>query len=261
MINLIVVVLFVAAAFYALLRARYSGKTFILCYHKVDYYKSGYRGIVVEPEKFFKQMRYLYRRGYRTMPLEGLCSTLKAKKKIPEKAFVVTFDDGYENFYLYAMPILKKYSFGATMFLSAGFIGKTFQYPHQPEEKHLDADQIKKLLPDVDFGAHTITHPDLTSLSDEKAAWEINESRRIVQKITGGSTGSFCYPYGRYDAKVKETVRREGFSCSCTTKCGLVGRDSDLLELPRFEFKEWGHMSPRDFFRNFDFYAKTFFGM
>ncbi|MEW6041076.1 MAG: polysaccharide deacetylase family protein [Elusimicrobiota bacterium] len=235
--------------------------TFILCYHKVDYYKAGYHGIVVKPGIFFSQMKYLYNRGYGTISLTELAAVISRKGRIPRKRFVITFDDGYENFYLYAFPVLKKFNFKATVFISAGFIGKVFAYPKQPDEKHLSENQIKELAQDVDFGAHTVTHPDLAALTRDKIAEEVINSKKIIEAITLKPVETFCYPYGKYNEEVKKVVQETGFTCACSLVHGLVSDKSDLYALPRFEFKEFAHMSLHDFLKNFNFYFRTFLGI
>jgi peptidoglycan/xylan/chitin deacetylase (PgdA/CDA1 family) len=235
---------------------QYSNKTFIITYHKIEEYRGGLRGLCVRQEIFDKQMKYLHSKGFRTIPLKKLIELLKTKSKIPKKVFVITFDDGYENNYTRAFPILKKYDFTATVFLNAGTIGKFYGYPRSPfKDKHLSAEQIAEMSAYLDFGSHSLTHPELTELSSDEIFKELRSSKDIIEKITGKPVDTFCYPFGDYDKSVVDTVKKM-YAGACTTNPGLINNNTDPYTLPRFNFKEIKAMSLKDFFKSFSFYLK-----
>jgi len=224
----------------------YSNKTFVIMYHKIEEHKEGLKGICVRPKTFDRQMKYLYSRGFRTIPFKQLVEILKTKSKIPKKVFVLTFDDGYENNYTDAFPILKKYNFTATIFLNAGAIGKHYEYPRSgPAQKHLSAEQITEMSELIDFGSHCITHPVLTQISFNEVLEEIKTSKTIIEKITKKPVDTFCYPYGEYDRNIVDTVKKY-YSGACTTKSCLVSENTDPYLIPRIELKELRSMSFRD---------------
>ncbi|MBU2567801.1 MAG: polysaccharide deacetylase family protein [Elusimicrobia bacterium] len=262
---IILVVLTVPAAiffcWYQMLVRKYKNSSFIMVYHKVDRYRGGLKGLCVSPEAFDRQMDYLYRRGYRAIPLGSLVDSIINKKDILPKTFVLTFDDGYENNYVNVLPVLKKYGWTATVFLNAGAIGQTVQYPMQPPEKHLTAEQIKEMSGRFDFEPHGITHRALTGLSDDEIREEAEGSKKVVEQLTGKDADIFCYPFGEYNGRVINLLKEAGYRASCTTLPGIVRQDADAYQLPRFEFKETKVWSPRYFFRNFDFYLRTFFAI
>ena len=253
---LIFVILFFGVYLY--LYKKYSARTFILYYHKVDYYKGGFKGSSIKPETFDKQMAMFYKKGYRTISLTELVKIIKNKKNFPEKVFVITFDDGYENNYTNAFPVLKKYGFTATIFLNAGAIGKFWKYPRsvQPEQ-HLSASQIKEMSEYLDFGSHTVNHPDLTKISENEILNELSESKKIIEKISKKTVVTFCYPFGSYNENVVMSVKKI-YEGACTTDAGLVSNKSNPYLLPRVELKEFYAMSPGDFFKNIGFYIKIF---
>ena len=260
-LRFLTIIIFILGGLYIFSYFRYSDKTFILCYHKIDYYHGGLKSICVSPETFDRQMKFLVERGYRTVSLTELITLLNKKKGIPRKIFVITFDDGYENNYKYAFPILKKYNFTATIFVTAGYIGKSYKYPGQPTEKHLTRKQIKEMNNYFEFGSHSLSHPKLTKISQKKLVFELQESKKIIEKIVGKQVNHFCYPFGNYDESVKETLKPTGYRSACTTQIGLVDKNTNPFAFPRFEFKEWSAMSLKDFVKSIDFYLKIFFGL
>lgn len=256
---LLVIVILLFAVKFLYLKTRYKNSSFILIYHKIDNFGGGSRSLYVTKVNFENQMGYLYRRGYRTVSLQELAGIIKNKKRIPEKIFAITFDDGYENNYTNAMPLLKKYGFRATVFLSAGYIGKSYGYPGQAEEQHMDKKQIEGSTEIFDFGSHTVTHPDLTKIREKEVTKELLDSRFIISRITNKTVKTFAYPFGSYDKNTEILLEKTGYTAACTSDHGLVTLKSNIYELPRFEFKEFKSMSPKDFFKNIDFYLKTFF--
>ncbi len=258
----IIIVVFLICAlisiFYFICFKRYNDKTFIITYHKIEKFKEGLLGLAVSPENFDRQMKYLYSRGYRTISLNELIEILKVNGKIPKKVFVITFDDGYENNYSAAYPILKKYNFKATIFLNAGAIGKNYMYPSSKRpEKHLSANQIVEMSSFLDFGSHSMSHVKLSQLPDNEILRELTESKKVIEEIIKKPIDTFCYPFGDYSHEVVN-ITKSVYSGACTTNPDLIDSNSDAYTLPRFNFKEIKAMKLNDFFNSIDFYLKVF---
>lgn len=255
------ILLFLLIVILLVFYGRYSRRTFILYYHKIDEFKrGGLKSLFVRPVYFNLQMRYLYWRGYRTISLEELINILKEKRQIPKKVFVITFDDGYKNNYINAYPILKRYNFKASIFLTADSIGKSAAYPGEPSEEHLNIEEIKQMTDVFAFGSHTLTHPELNKLTDKTAEYEISESKKKLYQTAGVEPKTFCYPFGKYNDSTVEIVKKY-YIGACTTKSGLVNKKSDVYRLPRIEFKDILAMSFKDFFKAIEFYIKIFLGV
>jgi len=207
-------------------------KATILMYHSIGHNKVFF---TVSPENFIKQMDYLYRKKYNVIFLSELVDFLKSKKEIPSKTVVLTFDDGYEDIFFGAFPIFKKYNFPATVFLTAGFIGKQITNSAGISLKALSFEQIREMHDSelVDFEPHTVNHPRLSRISLEKAAGEILDSREIVGKNLNKKCDLFAYPYGDYNREIQEVLEKNGFSGAITIREGLVSRNDDLLGLKR----------------------------
>jgi len=86
----------------------------------------------------------------------------------------------------------------------------------------------------IEVGAHTVTHPFLSTISPEAQQKEIQQNKAELEEIFGHSIESFAYPHGNYNLHTSEIVRQAGFTCACTTNANIVGKNSDRFQLPRF---------------------------
>ncbi|MEK7791128.1 MAG: polysaccharide deacetylase family protein, partial [Deltaproteobacteria bacterium] len=117
-------------------------------------------------------MAFLKKRNYQVLPLGQLFLLALKNKPLPEKSVAITFDDGYEDNYLYAYPILKKFKFPATIFLIAGKIGA---------DGYLNWNQISEMASHhIQFGNHTTTHPNLTEIDRTHIRKEIYDAHRLL---------------------------------------------------------------------------------
>jgi len=175
-----------------------TGKAAILMYHSIDHNKVFF---TVTPENFRKQMDLLYKEKYSIISLGELAGLIIDKRAIPLKTVVLTFDDGYQDNYFNAFPILKKYNFPATIFLATGFIGKNRISSSGATLKILNWDQIIEMHNSglVDFEPHTVSHLKLHRLSLEEAKKEILNSKRTIEEKLNKKCKFFAYPYGKYN--------------------------------------------------------------
>lgn len=209
----------------------------ILLYHRIiDLGEKD--SLRISPKIFEKQMNFLYQRGFQTISLEELLNFIEKKNKLSKKV-VLTFDDGYEDNYLFAFPILKKYGFKATIFLVPSFVGKTNLWDkdsERPKAKLLNLEQIlemKKL--GFSFGAHSLTHQSLIELSPKEALYEIEQSKIDLAKLLGGQVISFCYPYGKVNESVKDLIKKTSFRCALASDSGPLNVEEDLFEIRRIQ--------------------------
>ncbi|MDI6782285.1 MAG: polysaccharide deacetylase family protein [bacterium] len=208
----------------------------ILAYHRVvpDPCLKSQHEIWVDVKNFRRQMKLLAFRGFNTISLDMLAAAFKGIAQLPKKPIILTFDDGYQDNYLYAFPILKKYNFTATIFLVSGHIGDTNQWDKIPQEKPiklLSAEEIKEMVEyGISFGAHTVSHPHLPQLTKEEASCEIVQSKKELEEIIGQKITSFCYPYGEFNQTVKRMVIEAGFECACACD---TEQTNDIYELRR----------------------------
>jgi peptidoglycan/xylan/chitin deacetylase (PgdA/CDA1 family) len=184
-------------------------------------------------------MRFLHDEGCRVITLGELTALLEEGKALPESTVVITFDDGYLNFYSDAWPVLCENGFGATVFLVTGYCGKDNGWPgHEPlngRKPLMGWPEIRELRSHgVEFGSHSVSHPDLRRIPLENVARELVESKSAIEDAIGAPVTQFAYPYGYFNSAIKTMVERE-FAGACTTKLGRVDSQADRYELKRIE--------------------------
>jgi peptidoglycan/xylan/chitin deacetylase (PgdA/CDA1 family) len=205
----------------------------ILTYHSIS---EGDSPLRTPPSLFTEQVEWL-RANARVAPLDEVVSALASGAPLPERTVVLTFDDGFSDFYSAAAPVLRRLKLPATIFLATGYCGKTNAWPGQPawveQQALLDWQQVTELAQDgFCFGAHSLTHPALPALSPAEAEDEICGSKAQLEGRTGCQVDFFAYPYGRWTPAVRDMVRAS-YRGACSTGAGAVEPDADPFALPR----------------------------
>ena len=207
----------------------------IFTFHAVDKRSSV---ISISPTVFQGAMAKLYQGGYQALRLMQAVDLLRRGAPFPDRSFVITFDDGYQSVYEEAFPVLEGYGMAATVFLTVGEKGVASSRGRLPSltgRSMLSWEEIQEMQrAGIDFGAHTLTHPDLTHLSSDQVQAEVCEAKSVIEDALGAPVTSFAYPYGRYNGRVRDIVRKH-FACACSDKLGLVSQGSDLLGLERVD--------------------------
>ena len=208
-------------------------------YHQVGDFPSmkTHRATYCHYKRFAAQMAFLSRMAYNVIPLRLALDGLEGRSVLPERAVVLTFDDGYENFYHYAAPVLRKYNFPATVFLIAGMIGGKAtwlaQDGHEPAAL-MNIEMIRELQgANIDFSSHGNTHVRLTRIEKSRARDEITGSRHALQDLLGHEVTSFCYPYGDFNQAIVEMTAEAGYTAGLTCIRGAATSEDNLLVLPR----------------------------
>jgi peptidoglycan/xylan/chitin deacetylase (PgdA/CDA1 family) len=182
----------------------------------------GYR-LSVRPDRFEEQLRWLRDEGYTALRMSDLFACLRGDTPCPERPVALTFDDGYEDQAINALPLLERYQMPATFYIVSGFVGKPGYMNWQQLEALRDAG--------MEIGGHTISHADLAGLSLADAKVEISQSRQLLRRRLGIAVESFAYPAGSYTLPVTDLVQDAGFSHAVTTEqSGTLRR---VFRLPR----------------------------
>ena len=182
-------------------------------------------------------MEYLARNGYQSLSLSEATVYIREKKPFPTKAFVMTFDDGYQNNYTRAFPIMQEFGFKGTIFLISAYCEKSWSGDASSREAHpmISWSEIKEMHNyGIEFGAHTSTHPDLTRIPIEQAKREITQSKAEIQHRLGVEVTTFAYPFGTFNARVREIARKE-FHAACSTRLGRIEVADDPFSLKRID--------------------------
>ncbi len=182
----------------------------VLAYHKISPQKE-FGLTTVTPDMFENQMRFLHDAGFESHTFKDL----DIHSNISENRIIITFDDGYESIYQYALPILKKYNFKAVVFVLSDFIGKLNSweaYPIQRRHRHLNVDHLKTLTDHgFEIGSHGKRHRFLPAISDRDLEEELKSSKIEIESITGQKIISFCYPYGITTDKIQKRVEQSSY--------------------------------------------------
>lgn len=190
----------------------------------------------VSPDKFEAQMEYLSRNGYTPISLDTLYGIFNNQTTSPNKPVVLTFDDGYIDFYYNAFPILRRFNFNAVVFIPTGLIGKSY---------YMNWDQIKEIKSSglVTFEGHSVNHTNLNALSYQQALRELIESKKILEGQTGYPVNFVAYPYGASSKNVQAAAKAAGYVGGVGTWYGKASNQG--INMPRIKIS--GYMSLLDF--------------
>lgn len=207
----------------------------VLTFHALDDRASV---ISCAPHVFRQGLARLHACGYRTIPLAQAVACVRQGQRFPDRAFVLTFDDGFQTVYTQAFPLLQRYGMSATVFVTVGAteLGESAArlrpFEGQAMLSRLEMREMQQ--GGIEFGAHTLTHTDLTRLPAERIRIEMAGSKDHIENALGKPVKSFAYPYGRYDARSRE-MAEEYFSCACGDTLGLLSVRSDPYALERVD--------------------------
>jgi peptidoglycan/xylan/chitin deacetylase (PgdA/CDA1 family) len=180
-------------------------------------------------EEFSKQLEYLHSNGYNAIYLSQLLGHQRDKTPFSKKSIVISFDDGNYTDYTVAFPLLKKYSFTATFFLTTDFIDKP---------NYLRKSQIEEMSKDgMEFGSHGKSHKFLSTLKEEELKSELQESKKVLENIIGKELSLLSLPGGYHSSKVKKIAQELGFKGICTSEFGFNQKDTDPFELKRVSLR------------------------
>ena len=231
-IKLIIIAVFIGAALasarWTWWRKAVSGLP-VLVYHKIGKPPAGskLKDLWVTPEKFRSQISWLSAHGYTTVLFSDLLKAYKGEKELPEKAVLITFDDGYENNYTHAYKILRELGAKGNIFVVYNTIGKVNLWHNpgtEPWVNMADLAMLREMQDSgvIEFGSHTMTHPNLKKLPLEDAAWELAESKKQIEAALGVEMCAFAYPYGAgaYAPAVRQLALKTGYVFDFSFKQG-----------------------------------------
>jgi len=180
----------------------------------------------VSPTQLEQQLAYLSSHNFRAITLDELSDALDGKVSLPNNPVVLTFDDGYRNFYENAFPLLKKYKMKAVQFVATDLVNTQI---------YLTWDQIAEMNISrlIEFGAHTRHHANLPELSRDSIADEIKGSKIKLERHLRKQVNWFAYPYGSYNDFIKQTVISSGFKGAVSTIYGTIQSKDNVFLSPR----------------------------
>jgi len=194
----------------------------------------------VSPALFTEHIKYLYEHGYTSLTITQLITLLyHNRQSLPEQPVVVTFDDGYADFFANALPVLKRHNFVATIYIPTAFVGSTSNWLlREREATHpiLTWDQIVEINGQgIECGGHSHTHPQLDLLPLSTARREIVQSKELLEHHLGQKIASFCYPHGYHSVDLQRTVKEAGYTSACGVKHEMSLETTNPFSLGRLQ--------------------------
>ncbi len=189
----------------------------VFMYHRVsDLPSPSSQNMQVSPDKFEQQMYFLFQKGFRCLSLSEAIINWQQGNPQPERSFVITFDDGYIDNYMYAYPVLKKYGFTATIFVVA-------QAVEDGNTRYLSWEHMRELAQNnINFGSHSMNHPRLLSLDDKTIKYELDESKKIIEDQLRHPVVLLAYPYGESNERIQEMAAEVGYEAACGANRGQL---------------------------------------
>jgi peptidoglycan/xylan/chitin deacetylase (PgdA/CDA1 family) len=177
------------------------------------------------PAMFRMQMQYLADHGFHVVSLHQAVAAIKSHGPLPSRPVVLTFDDGYADFFTAAVPIMASHGFTATDFVISGRMGQwSFMTPSQV----VAADGMG-----FNIGAHTVDHVALAAQTPSRASWEIRTSKATLETLLGHKVLDFAYPYGSFNAYDEAQAQSAGFETAVSTLYGTIHTAGQLFYLSR----------------------------
>jgi peptidoglycan/xylan/chitin deacetylase (PgdA/CDA1 family) len=211
------------------------GRLPLLTFHALD--DDARSAIAFPPLSFVRAIETLAGLGARTVGLDEVAARLRSGGSFPRRSFALTFDDGYRSVYDIAFSALLRSGFTATVFLAVGRgrTGPNDTLPSLSGRPMLSWGEIRAMhRSGITFGAHTLTHADLTRLPLPGIREQVQESKARIEDALGAPVGCFAYPYGAADRQSRRIVA-ESFGYACSDRLGVVTARSDPYALERVD--------------------------
>lgn len=212
----------------------------ILMYHRIADLHA-HDQLAVAPARFERQMKALVRQARVVSLGEGL--EMLSTPAMDSQAVAVTFDDGYLDNLVHALPIIERYRVPATIFVTSEFCDQARTHPRYAATSarmHLNWQEVRALAanPLITIGSHTLTHPHLPRLSEQQARREIAASRRAIADRLGMPVDFFCYPSGDFGPREAELAGEAGYRAALSVAPGLNTPGCDRFGLRRTEIND-----------------------
>ncbi|MDP8235178.1 MAG: polysaccharide deacetylase family protein [Candidatus Erginobacter occultus] len=217
---------------------RRAGEVRVLMYHRVAEIPGDRLAVV--PGEFARQMDLLLQSGRPVKTLSAAFAGGGPDRERREPAVVLTFDDGYRDFYDNVFPILRRRSLPATVFVVPGFIEGRVELDRYRGRGEISRSLSWEMLAEmgkgrVEVGSHSLSHRELTGLDRAEAETEIVESAAVIERKLGTRPEWFAYPRGKADSVLAGLVRAAGYRGAVTVRPGVNRPDGDLFLLRRTE--------------------------
>lgn len=187
------------------------------------------KGLSVTPYTFERTIKDFLHEGYSFYFVKDIPDLVNSNTDVKSfKGAVLTFDDGYTDFYTDAFPILKKYNIKATIYIVYNFIGRL---------NYMTENQINEIAKSglIEIGAHTLDHLDLISIKYNEAKYQIEQSKIDIEKKFNVKVSTFAYPYGSFNQNIIDIVKNAGYVAAVSEISGTVQTQNTIFSLSRIK--------------------------
>lgn len=214
----------------------------ILMLHRVVEHRSEgeNRELEITPEFLRRTIETYRQQGHQFVSIDEACDII-SKGRTNHPFVCLTFDDGYQDNYDIAYPVLKQMNIPFAVYVTTGFIDNRIPIRWYPDEKlGINGESLKAMDADplCTIGAHTVSHPRLDTLSLDDQQKEIAQSRQELEALLGHPIHHFSYPHGAYNADTLTIVKQQSFRTALCAWGGTIRRGATPLTLPRIELRQ-----------------------
>lgn len=205
----------------------------VLMYHRVNPVVIDRN--TVHTDNFAAQLEYLHNGGFQTISLSQLYQAFTKQQPLPPKPVILTFDDGYIDNFINALPLLLRYKMKGAVFVIPGMIGDRCNWLQEHDCNRLMSwDQLKEwTAAGMEIGSHTVNHPMLSRLTDEEIAHELCVSKETLERELATTIDFVCYPYGDLDDRVKGIAKTTGYKGGLAIFNNVSFKQEDMFAIPR----------------------------
>ena len=201
----------------------------ILGYHRVGPFK-GDHVPTVSAEAFERQLHWIARWRYRVVGLEEIVRALEGAAPMPRRTAIITFDDGYEETHTIAWPLLKRFGFPATVFVTPGEVGLP---------GFATWEQVRAMAQDgITIGSHTMHHSYLPLLQPDRLPEELIRSKQVLEEQIQRPVQFLSYPIGGFVPEAQRIAKEAGYLAACTTNRAASRRALDRFALRRVKITD-----------------------
>ena len=208
----------------------------VLMYHSVaERPPSATRRLSVRPAELAAQLAFLRAESMRTLPFSEVAEAVREDRPVPPRAVALTFDDGYADFHETALPLLQRYGCTATVFVTTGWLDDAGEHrAGRPLDRMLSWRQLDEIASaGIEIGAHSHSHAQLDQLPPRSLDWELRTCKALLEDRLGKPVPTLAYPFGYWNARVREAVRAAGYRHAAAVANTTVRPRQDGLALPR----------------------------
>ncbi len=202
----------------------------VLMYHEISAQPLSAARLAVAPEQFERQLGYLRASGFASVTAGRLAAAMDAAGPgLPARPVVLTFDDGFADFYDTALPLLIQHGFTASLYVTTGWITGGAAHPGMLSWAAVEA----AAGAGIEIGAHSVGHPQLDQLPAGSLRAELADSKHALEDRLGAPVPGLAYPFGYSSQLVRDTAAQAGYAYACAVGNRLAASGCDRFAIPR----------------------------